>query len=59
MIKWLIERLVEALWRTEYGHDKMVRLRAQELGAKRSEAKKRAAKERLEAKPNPAFGSRE
>lgn len=53
MIKWL----VRVLWRTKSGHDEMVRLRAQEMGAKRSEAKRQAARARLSLKPNSAFGS--
>lgn len=53
MIRWLVRRLFV----TKAGHEEFVHLRAVEMGSKRTEAKKKAAKKRLADKPNLHFGS--
>lgn len=47
MMKRIIKWLVQVLYKTKTGHDEFVHLRAVEMGSRRSEAKKKAAKERI------------
>lgn len=53
IIRWMIKKL----YTTKVGHEEFVHLRAVELGSKKSENKRKAAKKRLKDKPNAYFGS--